>query len=918
MNLGGLTDSVASLVADVEKCPRCDSASRVGQGLCVSCLLQSGLGEEESETDSLDALFAEVEIRDTDWQLGNYQILGEIGRGGMGVIYRARQKHSSRRIVAIKRVLSYHGDSQETLARFRREAEAAASLDHPNILPIYDVGMSEGLPFFAMKFATGGSLLELKPVLRDKPRRAVELIAKIARAVAYAHEQGIVHRDLKPGNILLDGRGEPLVSDFGLAKWLDTNSDLTRTLTIFGTPGYIAPEQAAGKEHNLNPAADIYSLGAILFDLLAGRPPFLGEHALAVIKQAEQEVAPKLRSIAPTLDRDLETICARCLEREPGARYESAAKLAADLESYLKGLPITARPVSPPEQLWRWSRRNRALATSLAACLLLGGAAAVWEIQNWRLESALRKEVIAAHSVTVLPFLDLDAVSPNPALTQQITDRLQARLSSVGPGTIHALQEPFAKWTGTGTSAEVQWAAQKTGAQAVLTGIFRRVGPKTRLSLQLIGKNGSDVLAKWTLETEEPQNAVATLDAQSMAQTLYKSLDTPPAPPNQSQTDPVDTDPTARGYFRAGRELLARRTIPDMDRAINCFKAAVRAAPNSVTAYSYLSLAYVGRNYLSSNPADIENAYGAAKKALQLSPNDPNAHRALAFVSNLTGHHEEALEHTLCALETGDQSERPLYYMAEAWRFLGRPDKAVQWFAKARASENRAGDIDAMQGDAWMLLGDDEHARRRYETSANFRPDLPEGWLGLCHLKLLHGDFNAARKLFNEHAAEYKDFHTTKPFQAQIEFFARNFPEAERLYSEIREANANNLATGQYGAISCNSALARLKMLNGDFRSANGLLQECIAKDEAELAKSPRNPEVLYRLAAEEATRGNAVASLTYLQASITAGWVDYRSPQLDPRFDAVANAPEFQKIIASLTAHVASLKQQLPKDNSL
>ena len=188
----------------------------------------------------------EVDVRDADWRIGNYQILEEIGRGGMGVIYRARQRHS-RRIVALKRILSYHADSRETLARFRREAEAAASLDHPNILPIYEVSESEdGLPFFSMKFAAGGSLVDVARTLRNDARQIVRLMAKVTRAVQHAHAQGILHRDLKPGNILLDGRGEPLVSDFGLAKWLDTNSDLTRTLTIFGTPGYIAPEQAQG------------------------------------------------------------------------------------------------------------------------------------------------------------------------------------------------------------------------------------------------------------------------------------------------------------------------------------------------------------------------------------------------------------------------------------------------------------------------------------------------------------------------------------------------------------------------------------------------------------------------------------------------------------------------------------------------
>ena len=253
--------------------------------------------EASAKAETLDDVLGELEVCDADWRIGNYQILEEIGRGGMGVIYRARQRHS-RRIVALKRILSYHADSQETLARFRREAQAAASLDHPNVLPIYEVSeCDDGIPFFSMKFAGGGSLLDAAPALRGEPRRAVALVAKVARAVQYAHGQGILHRDLKPGNILLDGRGEPLVSDFGLAKWLDTSSHLTRTLTIFGTPGYIAPEQVNGTVGKLGPASDVYSLGALLFDLLTGRPPFLGEHALQVIQQASEKPAPKLRTL---------------------------------------------------------------------------------------------------------------------------------------------------------------------------------------------------------------------------------------------------------------------------------------------------------------------------------------------------------------------------------------------------------------------------------------------------------------------------------------------------------------------------------------------------------------------------------------------------------------------------------------------
>src|SRR5881409_21225 len=379
-------------------CAECGSTSRVARGLCLNCLLYEGLGGDTCNPETLEDMLGKIDVRDADWRLGNYQILEEIGRGGMGVIYRARQRHS-RRIVALKRILTYHADSQETLVRFRREAEAAARLDHPNILPIYEVGENDdGLPSFSMKFAAGGSLHEAAPALHREPRRIVALVAKVARAVQYAHSRGILHRDLKPANILLDGRGEPLVSDFGLAKWLDTPTDLTCTLTIFGTPGYIAPEQASCDAAELKPTADIYSLGAILFYLFTGRPPFLGEHALAVIQQAAEKPAPKLRSLAPTLDRDLETICAKCLEREPGARYQTAGALAEDLERWLEGRHIVARPVSPAARAWRWTRRNPVVAGMAALLLVLGSTIGV---MIWNGEMA---GTPAASGIAVLPF----------------------------------------------------------------------------------------------------------------------------------------------------------------------------------------------------------------------------------------------------------------------------------------------------------------------------------------------------------------------------------------------------------------------------------------------------------------------------------------------------------------------------------
>ena len=338
--------------------------------------------------------------------------------------------------------------------RFRREAQAVANLDHPNILPIYEVSEShEGVPFFSMKFAGGGSLLEAAPALRSDPRRAVALIAKVARAVQYAHEQGILHRDLKPGNILLDGRGEPLVSDFGLAKWLESTEHLTRTPTVFGTPGYIAPEQVNGSAGNLTPAADVYSLGAVLFDLLTGQPPFMGEHALKTIQQATEKPAPKLRTLAPGLDRDLETICAKCLERDPHARYRSAGEFAEDLERWLHGRSIVARPVSPPVRLWRWMRGAiRSFAGMAALLLALAIAVGVMISKN----GIATKHAGPPAGIAVLPFESLSPDKENTFFADGVYDGISTKLAKAGEPESHQPQQ----------RGKISWRAQHTGDRA--------------------------------------------------------------------------------------------------------------------------------------------------------------------------------------------------------------------------------------------------------------------------------------------------------------------------------------------------------------------------------------------------------------------------------------------------------------------
>lgn len=301
-----------------------------------------------------------------------FEVLEELGRGGQSVVFKARQL-SLNRLVALKRMLAGTARNGEDRARFGREANAVAHLKHPHIVQIYEIGEHAGDPYFALEFVAGGTLakkLAGKPLL---PREAAQLIETVARAMQKAHEAGIVHRDLKPGNILLEPDGTPKITDFGLAKQLEAGASLTQTGLIMGTPAYMAPEQATGQSKEVGVAADVYALGAVLFECLTGRPPFRGATSLDLLRQVVSQEAESPRQLQSGIARDLDTICLKCLCKEPERRYCSAEDLANDLQRFQAGLPIQARPASKAERLWRWCRRNVALAfvSAVAATAVL-------------------------------------------------------------------------------------------------------------------------------------------------------------------------------------------------------------------------------------------------------------------------------------------------------------------------------------------------------------------------------------------------------------------------------------------------------------------------------------------------------------------------------------------------------------------
>ena len=358
----------AMRITSARFCRKCGAAIPPDspQQSCGACLLETGLGLAEFEHEvNVDSVPSPMLM-----DFGDYELLEQIGRGGQGVVFRARQK-SLNRTVALKVISLGQWASRAHLKRFRLEAEAAARLEHPGIVPIHEVGERDGQCYFSMKFIEGGHLDEVVQQTPMSIRQAVELITKVARTIHYAHEHGILHRDIKPGNILLDQKGEPHLTDFGLARLVESESTVTRTLEVLGTPSYMAPEQAAGNNAAISGATDVYGLGAVLYQLLTGQPPFAGGTTYETIKLLLDTEPRQPRLLNPKIDRDLSTICLKCLEKDPKRRYSSAVALAEDLDRWLKHEPVRARRTGVFTRGTKWVRRNPGIAVMAAMLIAL-------------------------------------------------------------------------------------------------------------------------------------------------------------------------------------------------------------------------------------------------------------------------------------------------------------------------------------------------------------------------------------------------------------------------------------------------------------------------------------------------------------------------------------------------------------------
>jgi serine/threonine protein kinase/tetratricopeptide (TPR) repeat protein len=600
-------------------CKKCRTAISIDEpeGLCAACVLETALGMLQSEISGMDG--AEVpEI------LGDYELIGEIGRGGQGLVYRARQR-SLNRMVALKVIGLGRWATKAHIKRFRLEAEAAASLDHPCIVPIHEIGESNGSCYFSMQLIEGR---RLDDVVKSKPmsnRRAAELIIKLARTVHYAHRRGILHRDIKPGNILIDADGEPHLTDFGLARLVERESTITGTvIEALGTPSYMAPEQAAGDAAQLTSATDVYGLGAVFYHLLTGHPPFFGGTIYEIARLVLESEPRQPRLLNPKVDRDLSTVCLKCLEKDPKRRYSSALALAEELEHWLKHEPIHARRTGVLIRWEKWVRRKPTVAALIASLIALAAAVGwnIWKSQLIRHPSTT--------GIALLPFENLSNDREDVSFADGVQDDLLTKLANIADLKVIS-RTSVMQYRG---ERNIRQIGDELRVSHVLEGSLRKTGAWLHINAQLIDtRTDSHVWAKQYDGDLKDLFAIQSEIAQDVAQQLHAKIS--PAEKLAIERAPT-VDLTAFDlYSRAKNLALAagyRTARENLLQAVDLLNQAVAHDPSFFQAYCQLGWTH-DHLYLFNHdhtPQRLALADAAIQAAFRLRPDAGEAHLARA------------------------------------------------------------------------------------------------------------------------------------------------------------------------------------------------------------------------------------------------------------------------------------------------
>jgi serine/threonine protein kinase/tetratricopeptide (TPR) repeat protein len=927
-------------------CGRC--GAKISGGVtregCPACLLETGLGllEDESDPGRDDGVPTADRKKTTQAagmlvDFGDYELLEEIGRGGQGIVYRAHQK-SLNRTVALKIIGLGPWTTEAHLKRFRREAEAAASLDHPCIVPIYEVSEREGQCYFSMKFVEGGQLDEVVRCAPISIPRAVELIAKLARTVHYAHEHGILHRDIKPGNILLDAKGEPLLTDFGLARLVEAESTVTRTLEVIGTPSYMAPEQAAGEHTQVGSATDVYGLGAVLYQLLTGHPPFAGRTSYETIRLLLDTEPRQPRLWNPKIARELSTICLKCLEKEPKRRYPSALALAEDLEHWLKHEPIRAHRTGIFTRGQKWMRRKPAIAALIASLIALA-AAIGWNV--WKSELISHP---APKSVAVLPFSNLSKEGENAFFTDGVQDEILTNLARIAD--LKVISRASTMQYKSGVARNLRKIGRQLGVAHLVEGSVQRSGNRVRVNAQLIDARSERQL--WGQSYDRDLADVFAIESE-IAEQIVSELKSKLSPQEKAAIDVRPTrDLEAFDLYLQAKQLINRfDQTPDWKetllKALRLLDEAISRDVNFTLAYCWAAQANVALYWFGFDhtPGRLAQARTMAQKALALAPESGEAHLAQALV-----YYEGDRDYARARAELAI-ARKMLPNSADVYSFTGWIDRRQGRWEDAVKNQEKAAELDPRNPQILGELATSFDMLRRYDDEESVfdraiaaNPDSTAYYQILrAAVELEKGNTKAARNLLDPLPSGYDPDGAATSTRINLELYERDAASAAKILaaSKLEElvdsigsllprdwfqalvARASGDAPKARDAFSAARAKTEAKLqdrpADGDLLAFLGLIDAGLARKKEALAEGRRAVElqpisedavdgarVITKLAMIYTWLGDndaAIERLTFL-AKTPAG-PDYGQLKLDPAWDGLRGDARFARIVDDL-----------------
>ena len=791
---------------------------------------------------------------------GDYELMGEIGRGGQGVVYRAHQK-SLNRAVALKVIGLGPWTTETHLKRFRREAEAAASLEHPYIVPIYEVGEREGSCYFSMKFVEGGQLDE---VIRRTPisiPQAVELIAKLARTVHYAHEHGILHRDIKPGNILLDAKGEPLLTDFGLAGLVEAESTITRTLDVMGTPSYMAPEQAAGEHTKLSKATDIYGLGAVLYQLLTDHPPFAGGTTYETIRLLLNTEPRQPRLWNRKIDRELSTICLKCLEKDPQRRYSSALALAEDLEHWLRHEPIRAHRTGLFTRGRKWVRRNPSIAVlvMLSVALAIGLAVMV----SYRELAG----PVPEKSIAVLPFENLSRDPDNAYFADGIQEEILTRLASIADLRVISRSSTAQYKSKPRNLAEI---AKQLRVVNILEGGVQKAADQVRVSVQLVNaQTGSHLWAETYDRNLTDVFGVESEISKGIAESLQAKLT---GREEQALTVKSTSSPDAYDAYLRGLAytLKTDNTPANALGAQKYLREAVRLDPKFALSWALLS--YVdARGYLTETLQPTlalrEEARQAAETAVTLQPNLGEAILA-------KGHYYYAcLKDYNTAVRYFEQARQFLpnnskipMFLAYVARRQGQWDRSEHFFDEAERLDPRNVSLLTQHAISYIALRRFPEALRKLDQILNIAPDDVDTLATKAAIAQARGDLPRAASLL---APLHPGADDTQALEAQV-YQAILERRPEQMISRLKEILARPDPALGYINGRLRFWLGWAQEVSGNRAAAEVTWRQTRSELEPLLKEQPENYSLIQILALTNAGLGDKAAALALSERAMS------------------------------------------------